>query len=109
MRLQDFDYIKSKGRASTLPEVIELVEAVRDGDVHHVDGLFIAALEDLAAGKSTLYAGVKITRHEDKFILCRPCWTTDQDGAVDALHEATRSNITGADLLERGWTFEATR
>ncbi|APX88678.1 hypothetical protein BV394_02135 [Brevirhabdus pacifica] len=70
----------------TVSEAAAIFEGMRDGDIHHIDGPFIRALDELAGAGYTEYAGCEITRSDgDTFTILADGRMTHEDSAVCAL------------------------
>lgn len=109
MILSDFDQIARQGRAAAFSDVQRIVDAARDGDVHHIDGALIRALDDLATDGRTEYAGATVYRASDgTFGVARGNMVTFEETALGALLEA-ECTAKPCIPLERmnGWRAEA--
>ena len=92
MNLEDFTDIAHHGKDCALGDAVAVMQAAKDGDIHHIDGPLIAALTDMCSGLTVEYCGALVSRDTDNtFKIHRNgmvCWETD---ALAALIEAERT------------------
>lgn len=86
----------------TLAEARAVVQMIKDGDLRHIDGDFITALADLAAGADAEYLGVTISRDGGHFTLRDGGEVARATDAIEALFmcEAHRDRRRKSPLRE---------
>lgn len=105
MTLSIFNDIRKAGRNAPHSDVSLLLDMVRNGDVHHGEGGFIAALDALATVGKCAFAGAVIYRTNNFTFRCqRGDMITEEETAKGALLEALRVERHDTERLHiYGW------
>ena len=108
MHTTRFDELAA-GKTATLRDAVELMEAVREGRIHHEDGERWAAAWALMDECRTTYLGASITRdpllhkRRSEYVIQRGDWFAEADNGAAALHEAERTFQAPNALSFYGW------
>lgn len=90
-----FNLARESGRNTPMSDTMEILNMIRDGDVHHIDGDLITAMNLLASGESADYAGATIhppsVSTDGRFCLVRGRLSCFEDTALSAMIEAQRT------------------